>query len=171
MPSRRLVIAGAAGLAVAGLAYRAWDRGVFAGASGPAYAAWDEWRGGETEANDKPLLAAILAASPHNTQPWFFVVSPDEIAVYADRARHLGTFDPFRREMQLGLGCAIENFVHAARAFGIAADVRPAPGRLELSPETQPVLAARMELGVTQPARDALFDAIATRHTNRGPYR
>jgi hypothetical protein len=170
MPSRRAVIASGAGLAVAALGYRAWDRGVLAGPTGPAYAPWNEWTGTDSDGNRRPLRAAILAASPHDTQPWLFAVSAREIAVYADRARHLGTFDPFRREMHLGLGCAIENLVCAARAFGIATDVQPADGRLELSPAPQPVLAARIALDVCQPARDSLFDAIPKRHTNRGPY-
>ncbi len=171
MPSRRVVLAGGTGLALAALGYRAWDRGVIAGASGPAYSPWDDWHGSDTDGNDRPLRAAILAASPHDTQPWLFAISGSEIAVYADRARHLGTFDPFRREMHLGLGCAIENLVCAARAFGIDTTVQPANGRLDLSPPLQPAMAARIALGTGQPARDVLFDAIPKRHTNRGPYR
>jgi nitroreductase len=171
MPSRRAVIAGGAGAAIAALGYRAWDRGVFAGATGPAYVPWDEWRGSDAYGTQRSLRAAILAASPHDTQPWLFGVSASTVAVYADRTRHLGTFDPFRREMHLGLGCAIENFVLAGRSLGIATHVQPASGRLELSPAPQPVLAARIALGTGQPAPDALFGAIPKRHTNRGPYR
>jgi nitroreductase len=171
MPSRRAVSMGSAGLALAALGYRAWDRGVFAGATGQAYAPWNKWRGTETDGLHRPLRAAILAASPHNTQPWLFTLSTSEVAVYADRTRHLGTFDPFRREMHLGLGCAIENFVHAARVFGIATDVNATPGRLELTPMPQAVLAARIALYVGQPAGDSSFDALPKRHTNRGPYR
>ncbi len=171
MQGRKTVIAGGAVVAVTALGYRAWKRGVFAGATGPAYTPWDEWRGSDRDGSRRPLRAAILAASPHDTQPWLFEVSGDAIAVYADRTRHLGSFDPFRREMHLGLGCAIENFVCAARAFGFAADVQPAHGRLELSPGGQPVLAAQIALTAVQPSRDRFFDAIPRRHTNRGPYR
>jgi len=171
MPSRRAFIASGAGLAAAALGYRAWDRGVFAGATGPAYVPWDEWRGIEADGNRRPLRAAILAASPHDTQPWLFTLSAREVTIYADRARHLGTFDPFRREMHLGVGCAIENFVRAARTFGIVTDVQPATGRLELSPAPQPVVAARISLDAGHPVRDSLFEAIPKRHTNRGPYR
>ena len=171
MPSRKTLIGGGASVIFAALGYRAWDRGVFTGATGPAYAAWDEWRGSDIDGNRRPLRAAILAASPHDTQPWAFVVGANEMAIYADRARHLGTFDPFRREMHLGVGCAVENLVRAAGAFGIATDVRPANGRPTLSPAPQPVLAARIELRSTRAEPDRLFDAIPKRHTNRGPYR
>jgi hypothetical protein len=172
MPGRRTVIAGGAGaLAFIALGYRAWYRGVFAEATGPAYTPWDEWRGSDLDGHRRPLRSAILAASPHDTQPWLFAVSGASLAVYADRARHLGTFDSFRREMHLGLGCAIENLVRAAEAFGMATDVQPANGRLTPSPGTQPVMAARIALRAGAPSHSPLFDAIPRRHTNRGPYR
>jgi nitroreductase len=171
MQRPRGVIAGGAALVLSAVGYRAWDRGVFAGAAGSAYRPWDESLGSVQDGNRRPLRGAILAASPHNTQPWLFEVFDDAIAVYADRARHLGSFDPFRREMHLGLGCAIENFVCAARRFGFATDVQPADGRLELSPGPQPVLAARIAVTASQPSPDPFFDAIPRRHTNRGPYR
>src|SRR5262249_26132765 len=148
----------------------AWDRGAFTGATGPAYLPWEEWRGSESDGSQRPLRAGILAASPHNTQPWLFAVSPRAIAVYADRARHLGSFDPFRRAMHLGGGCALETFVGAGRAWGLAAAVAPTKGRLGLSPAPQPLLTASIALRTSQPAPDVLFDAIPRRHTNRGPY-
>ena len=171
MRSRKAVVAGGAGVVVAALGYRAWNRGVLAGATGPAYLPWEEWRGSDADGTKRPLRSAILAASPHDTQPWLFAVSGSVVAVHADRSRHLGSFDPFRREMHLGVGCAIENFVCAAHAFGMTTDVQPSNGRLELSPLPQPALAARIALRAGRPTPDVLFDAIPHRHTNRGPYR
>jgi nitroreductase len=172
MLARRGLIAGGAGvLALGAIGYRAWDRGVFTGAAGPAYRPWDEWPGSDRDGNRRLLRAAILAASPHNTQPWRFATSTAGIDVYADRRRHLGAFDPFRREMHLGVGCAIENMVRAARSLGLAADVLPERGRLVPSPGVEPVLAARVALGTGRASGGPLVEAIRTRHTDRGPYR
>jgi hypothetical protein len=172
MPNRRTAVTGGAGaLILAALGYRAWHRGALAGANGPAYAPWGDWAGRDTDGNLRPLRSAILAASPHNTQPWSFVASDDGITVYADRSRHLGTFDPFRREMHLGLGCAIENLVHAAEATGMTTEVVPESGTLNVSPGPNQVLAARIVVAAGHPGREGLLRSISKRHTNRGPYR
>ena len=171
MVSRRAMIAGGAGAAiVAGLGYRIWDRGVFSGAHGEAYAPWNAWRGSVVDGVARPLNAAILAANPHDTQPWLFEPHDAAITVWADRARNLGAFDPFRREMHLGLGAAIENLVRAAGAEGYAAYVRPVSGRLRDSPSPEPIAVAHVTLDPGAPGRDPLFEAIPDRHTNRGVY-
>jgi hypothetical protein len=170
---RALVLGGggAAALLLAGVGYRAWDRGVWSPDKGKAYSPWSDWEGHTADGIKRPLRAAILASNPHDTQPWLFGIGDSAITVFADRARNLGAFDPFRREMHLGLGAAVENLVLAARAFGLAADVEPAGGALVLSPNDTPVAAAKVTLTPTPPFRNALFDAIPNRHTNRGPYR
>ncbi len=160
--------AGAAVLAVLG--YRVVDRGVFSGTSGPAYQPWGEWRGIPTDGERQPLRAAILAANPHDTQPWLFETHAQSISVYADRSRHLGTFDPYRREMHLGLGACIENIVRAAGVLGYRAYVRPVEGRLALSPDVEAVPAAHITFDTANAASDPLYQAIPNRHTNRGPY-
>ena len=173
MISRRvLMVGGGVGaLALAGLGFRAWDRGVGSAGEGPPFLPWLNGAGVPDDGPLRPLRAAILAATPHDPQPWAFAVGADGIEVFADRARNLGAFDPFRREMHLGLGAAIENLVLAARAFGSNAAVTPSEGRLSLSPDDAPFRAARIVLEPATSARDALFEAIPKRHTNRGPYR
>ncbi|MEI9931077.1 MAG: hypothetical protein WDM89_11160 [Rhizomicrobium sp.] len=89
---------------LAGLGYRAWDRGVFEAGQGEAFEPWQNWRGNPKDGPKQPLNAAILAANPHDTQPWLFQAAGESITVLADRARNLGSFDPFRREMHLGVG-------------------------------------------------------------------
>ncbi len=168
---RSLVGGGALAVALAGLGYRVWDRGVGAAGEGPAYEPWRTWEGGPEDGLLRPLRAAILAANPHDTQPWVFATGPEAIEVFADRSRNLGSFDPFRREMHLGLGAAIENLALAARAYGMSTAVEPTEGKLTLSPDDAPLRAARVVLRPVSPARDELFAAIPLRHTNRGPYR
>lgn len=172
MPSRRALIAGGAGAVVlAGLGYRAWDRGVFTSGEGDAYTPWQEWRGSDADGPHRPLRAGILAANPHDTQPWLFGLAASGITVFADRSRNLGTFDPFRREMHLGIGAAVENIVRAANAYGLGPSVIPVEGKLTLSPGPEAVRSALVMLDASPPERDPLFEAIPLRHTNRGPYR
>jgi hypothetical protein len=171
MVSRRTMIAGGiAAVATAGLGYRLWDRGVFEGAEGAAYGPWADWRGSIGDGIARPLSAAILAANPHDTQPWLFELGDETVTVYADRARNLGSFDPFRREMQLGIGSAIENLVRAAGVYGYTTYVRPVAGKLTLSPPDVPKAVAHITLDPGAPGRDLLYEAIPDRHTNRGPY-
>ena len=174
MQTRRRLLASGAGVAavaLGGLGFRAWDRGVWSGGDGPAYAPWKDWQGNIADGPKRPLRAAILASNPHDTQPWLFQIGDSAITLFADRARNLGAFDPFRREMHLGLGAAVENLVLAARAFGFAAKITPTAGTLSLSPDDKPASAAHVALTRTQAAHDALFEAIPRRHTNRGRYR
>ncbi len=135
MTRRTLLRRGAIGgetllvVAAGGLGYRAYDEGVLQTGEGGAYDAWRQW---DQQRGPIALVsAAILAANPHNTQAWAFHVSPQRIELFADRARNIGAVDPFRREMYVGLGCAIENMLLAADANGYQATVRllPEPGQ------------------------------------------
>src|SRR5579859_7134181 len=119
--SRRKVLAlagtGTLVLVVGGGVWRAADQGVFSTGEGPAYEPWDDWR----TASRVPLdlvRAAILAANPHNSQPWLFRVTQTQIDLFSDRRRNQGTVDPFLIEMHIGLGCALENLLVAAAANG-----------------------------------------------------
>ncbi len=157
-------------MAVGGLAWRACDQGVFSVGQGPAYEPWKDWR----KTDDTPLAlvrAAILAASPHNTQPWLFKVTNSGIELHIDTRRNVGALDPYLREEHIGMGCALENLLLAAPANGYAATVTLEPGKLEPIPaEPKPQLLARVELASGQRAQSELYNAIPLRHTNRGPY-
>jgi len=74
--------------------WRAYDQGVFSVGEGPAYEPWKDWR---KDSNDGALAlvrAAILAASPHNTQPWLFKVTSSSIELYIDTNRNTGPLIP-----------------------------------------------------------------------------
>ena len=69
------------------------------------------------------LQWAVLAPSRHNTQPWVFEISGDELRVYADTARTLPIADPDGRQLLMGCGAALVNVRLAAAHFGHATSV------------------------------------------------
>ena len=115
---------------------------------GDAYAPWGLWN--EPTLRGTPLAlvaAAVLAANPHDTQPWLFRIGDDAIEVLADLSRNLGAMDAFVREMHLGLGCAIENMLVAAGPNGYDAEVVAVEGSLaNFTERRSPVAAATVRL-------------------------
>ncbi|MEA2636194.1 MAG: hypothetical protein QOH92_2961 [Chloroflexota bacterium] len=168
-PTRRqfLTAAGIGGAAIgmSGLGIASWRasaQGVFAAGSGPAYAAWSDWDQGSG-----PLTlvrAAVLAANPHNSQPWRFRISPSAIDVYVDPIRNIGNMDPYRREQHIGLGCSLENLLIAAQAKGYN------PQLAMLPDAGDPTLIAHVELNPGTASNLALYQAIPRRHTHRAPF-
>jgi hypothetical protein len=155
---------------VGGGVWRAYDQGVFSIGEGPAYEPWRDWR----NASNSPLAlvrAAILAASPHNTQPWLFKVTDSSIELHIDTRRNVGALDPYLREEHIGMGCALENLMLATPANGYAATVTLVAGKLAPIPtEPKPQLLARVDLVPGNREENELYNAIPRRHTNRGPY-
>ena len=127
----------------------------------------------QAEGMDREHLQLVMgtaarAPSVHNTQPWRFTITEDgALEVRADRARQLTTMDPSARQLLVSCGGAVEFARLAIRAAGYtcAVDVLPA--------SDEPELVAVLTPGVASPAtleELALTDAIARRHTDRGPY-
>ena len=174
MATRRGVLlasGGAAAFVFGGLIYRSYQQGIIGGRLEGAFAPWSAFDPHGRDGAWSLIRAAVLAVSPHNTQPWLFRIRGDSIEILADRARNLGAFDPFRREMQIGLGAAIENMVIAASCQGLKTEVDVVPGPLEADPADDLVAIADLTFG-PQPAEnpDPLGEAIIHRHTNRGAY-
>ena len=140
---------------------------------GDAYSPWQLWNAPSLRGTPLALVAAgVLAANPHNTQPWLFRVSDDAIDVYADLSRNLGAMDAYVREMHLGLGCAIQNMMLAAGPNGYVSELESMPGSLlALHERRAPVHAATLSLARRPPTPPcALCRAIPERHTNRYAY-
>lgn len=129
------------------------------GMDGAAYAAWRDWQA--TSGPEALVAAAVLAPSPHNSQPWSFRISGNAIDVHADLSRATGALDPYGRELHIGLGCALENLMLAASAHGYRTSVEllPAPGHV-----------AHVGLAPGPVHRSELYDAIGKRHTDRSAY-
>lgn len=167
-PARRHFLAksltGISVVVVGGCVWRATDQGVFSTGKGPAYQPWVDWRTDDTHQVNNLIRAAILAANPHNSQPWRFKISPAHLDVFADTRRNIGAIDPDRREMTMGLGCAIENICHAAAANGFAYQLSYLP-----TPQ-DPSHVARFTLADGNITPSDLYSAIPLRHTHRGLY-
>lgn len=173
MNRRTLLFGGAGAATLAGLGWRAYDRGVFSHQHDAAFEAWRNWQGkpGDAQAT-RPLHAAILAASAHNTQPWLFEPNTNAITVYADLSRNLGAADPFRRELFTSIGCAVANLNIAMKDYGVVPAEPWERRRLEPNQAEQPVAALKLNLVKTgtNAILTAMREAIPHRHTNRGPY-
>jgi hypothetical protein len=103
---------------------------------------------------------ATLAANSHNTQPWRFRLSDRSILVLPDPGRRLHAVDPDDHHVFASLGCAVENIVQAAGAFGLRAfpSFEPNAGGI------------RVDLDRAPQERTDLFDAIPRRQSTRGVY-
>jgi hypothetical protein len=108
---------------------------------------------------------ARRAPSLHNTQPWRFTVSDDEIKLYADASRQL-TADPDGREMVISCGAALYGLRLAVRSLGYLPEVELVPG-----PAGRAL--ARVGLGQAMPVTSderKMLAAVPHRHTHRGPF-
>jgi len=171
--SRRdfLKLGGAALVVVAGgSVFRAVDQGMFSVGQGSAYEPWKNWRNAQTPA-ERIVAAGILASNPHNSQPWRFHITSSKIDLFAVPERQIGAIDPFRREMYIGLGCALENMRLAAEAEGFEADIHLMPDQTtESHAASISLVEATSAASPWTGSEQALYEAIPRRHTNRAAY-
>jgi nitroreductase len=102
---------------------------------------------------------ATLAASSHNTQCWKFKLTKQQISILPDRDRRCPAVDPDDHHLYVSLGCATENLVQAALAFGLMGNV-----------DLQSPAAIKIQLASTKPIASALFQAIPDRQSTRTEY-
>lgn len=103
---------------------------------------------------------ATLAPSGHNTQCWRFRTGKGSIEILPDLSRRTPVVDPDDHHLYASLGCATENLVQAARAFGFAAS--PA---FDAASGATTVRLERAEANESE-----LFRAIPDRQCTRGAF-
>lgn len=95
----------------------------------PNYQAWDiEPLSGGPITDRKAFLKhlvgwAVLAPNSHNVQPWHFRIDPAKgtVDVSVPRLAILPASDKSARQAHISVGCAIENLLNAADAYGVPA--------------------------------------------------
>ncbi|CAN1210350.1 Tat pathway signal protein [Tumidithrix helvetica PCC 7403] len=111
---------------------------------------------------DRELVRyATLAASSHNTQCWKFRIEARSIDILPDLTRECPAVDPDRHHMFVSLGCATENLVQAAQAFG-------KHGAVSFDPAIADIVKVTLE--PSKAVRSPLFEAIPTRQCTRAEY-
>jgi hypothetical protein len=103
---------------------------------------------------------ATLAPSSHNTQCWRFALEPRVITILPDLRRRCPVVDPDDHHLFVSLGCAAENLVQAAHAFGLY-------GEVSFDRASDSV---RIALQPTVARSTASFLAMAQRQSTRGVY-
>ncbi len=127
----------------------------------------DTWRhSGKLNGSDKALMVelvryATLAANSHNTQPWNFKIGHKKITISPDFTRRCSAVDPDDHHLYASLGCAAENVVHAARAFGLEANI-------SIQNDSKEVV--QIDFETTSANQSDLFLAIPKRQCTRAPY-
>jgi hypothetical protein len=168
-PSRRGLLLGAAaaaatamgGIGAASLAEE--DAGARADFDQAAAAVWQHAVRTDLDrpqAQRELVRYATLAANWRNSQPWRFRLQPDGIAVIPQYYPSNLAADGDGHNLYITLGCAVENMVQAAGAFGLHAEV-------EFDRNSGAVLVA-LERAPQQAG--ALFDAIPQRRSTRVDY-
>src|SRR3954452_23916125 len=112
---------------------------------------------------DDILENACRAPSVHNTQPWRWHVSGQEILLYADRSRRLEVADPSGRDLLISCGAALHHCQVAAAGLGWSARLSRLP-----DPSDQDLLAVvTLRPSSVAPEQVALLRALRRRRTDR----
>ncbi len=104
---------------------------------------------------------ATLAANSHNTQPWKFRISANKITILPDFSRRCAAVDPDDHHLFASLGCATENLVLAAKAFGFEGQVS-----VDGASSTE----IQIDLIPMESLKTTMFQAIPERQCTRANY-
>jgi len=123
------------------------------------------------QAINDALLAASLAPSAHNTQPWAYIREGNLIRVLRSIERTLGVGDPTTREACLSIGMFIKCFELSIADSGYSAEVT-VPFSLVADLEVAFIEVTGDPSGTSpgNPDPSHLLDVLQRRQTNRGLY-
>lgn len=116
--------------------------------------------------NHELVRYATLAASSHNTQCWQFKIEDRLISILPDWTRRCPAVDPDDHHLFVSLGCATENLLQAAQAFGQKGIVQCDADFLQDGKSGQVNVTLESAPAITTP----LFDAIPKRQCTRAEY-
>lgn len=162
MLSRRGFILG--GLAVAGgaatLSAWAYRRSAWRAAVEDTWRHSSSFTASELAIRRELIRYAALAPSSHNTQCWGFGIEGPAITIRPDLTRRCPVADPDDHHLYVSLGCAAENLIQAARAFGLH-------GEALFEGAEGPI---RIALERSTPVETPLFRAVTERQSTRSEY-
>jgi len=125
------------------------------------------WRHSDAALSDEAALLkelvryATLAPSGHNTQCWRFRLDNRSIVILPDLSRRTPVVDPDDHHLYVSLGCAAENLLLAARAFGFM-------GNAHFNSASDGAIRAALERSKAE--ESPLFKAIPHRQCTRTDY-
>ncbi len=102
-----------------------------------------------------------MAANSHNTQPWKFKLTDHEIHILPDFSRRCPAVDPDDHHLYASLGCAAENILIAANAFGLHGD-------LIIQEEHESTII--ISLDKSKEHTTSAYEAIPKRQCTRAPF-
>ncbi len=117
------------------------------------------------------LNFAILAPSSHNTEPWKFEVSENELVLRPDFSRRLPESDKDKRMIYVSLGCVAANILIAADYFGLSYEIA-----YDKNSQNNPLeYAVKIIFNTNNISEfkksENLFKAVKNRRTNRNFYK
>ncbi len=137
--------------------------------------ALEGWNGPSSDQQDIRILVlsyAVLAANPHNKQPWLIRMKSNlAFDLYVDRERLLPETDPPARQIHIGQGTFLENLAIAATHYGYRAHITYFPQGMysNTTVEVKPVASIELQAD-TQVSQDPLFDYLLQRQSNKRAY-
>lgn len=157
----------------AAITFAGFDVGCKKGNNDLAHEAWDPEKLAVNydDFRLRILSYAILAPSPHNTQPWKIrLIDTNKILLYVDPDRLLPMTDPFHRQIYIGQGTFLEILNIAARTLGYEAEIQLFPDGQDAVENTGKSPVAFISFHKSEPYKDVLFEYITKRATNRLVY-